>query len=131
MTSLLVSLFDFEVEMPQQGREVRAMEPQPAANVRVYSLEEIIALQRALENGISELVVNSPQVMDTAQRTFSPAPAPARTAVQPLPAAPPDSDIAPGPKGPDSIPVVERMKKFLGWVKRKLIRSHRAAQRSA
>ena len=117
--------------MPQQGREVRAVEPQPAGNVRGYSLEEIITLQRALENGISELVVNSPQVMDTAQRTFSPGPAPARIAVQPLAAAPADSDIAPGPKCPDSIPVVERMKNFLGWVKRRLIRSHRAAQRSA
>src|SRR5579864_587335 len=67
MHSLYVSTLvrRYEVEMLEQGRELRPTENSHTSEARAYSLEAIIALQKALDAGIPEqFLVTIPGISD-------------------------------------------------------------------
>ena len=115
--------------MPQQGRELRPTETQPAEKPWVYSLEEIIALHKALENGISELVANSPEILPGAEKSFNPCRA---EVASPHQSTAPIVVTSPAAR-PQSFNWLSMMRpaNLLAWIRRKVSRRHRSVQRGA
>ncbi len=111
--------------MPQPGRELRPTDAQPAEKAWVYSLEEIIALQKALENGISELVANSPELLDSPGKTCRRSPNAEAVSAQ--------SNAGSG--GAVQSRRADRLRwrpgTLFAWIKRKLTSPHRSVQRGA
>src|SRR5579884_3081016 len=104
------------------------MNSQAAEPACVYSLEAIIALQKALENGISELVANNPEALAAARKSCTASSA-ANSSV--VPAAAVRNALAPGSEPIALLEMVRRPQNLLSWIRRKLSRRHRSVQRGA
>ena len=113
--------------MPHQGRELRPTEIQPAEKPWVYSLEEIIALQKALEHGISDLVANSPELLPGADKSFNPIRRAEGAAPQQSAAAVPVTSLSTSPQWFRFLSMV-CPESLLTWISRKLSRRHRSVQ---
>ena len=115
--------------MPQQGRELRPTETHPAEKSWVYSLEQIIALQKALENGISDLVANSPELLPGAGKSFNPTRRSEAAAAQQSAAIP----VAAPAARPQWFRFLSMVcpESLLTWITGKLSRRHRSVQSGA
>ncbi len=116
--------------MPQQGRELRPTESHPAEKPWVYSLEQIIALQKALENGISDLVANSPELLPGTGTSFNPIRHSEVAAAQQSAAATLVTSPATSPLWFRFLSMV-CPESLLAWIMGKLSRRHRSVQSGA
>lgn len=114
--------------MPQQGRELRPT--QSAEKPWVYSLEEIIALQKALENGISDLVASGPELLPGADKNFNPVHRFEGAAPQQPAAAVPVTSLTTSSQWFRFLSMV-CPKSLLTWIRRKLSRRDRSVQSAA
>jgi hypothetical protein len=112
--------------MLEQGRELRPTENVHTSEVCAYSLEAIIALQKALDGGIPEqFLVTIPGNSDVQS---SPA-----TSSSPAPSLVPPSVGTPVRRGEagELLAVIRHPGRLLAWIKKSFARHRRAIQKSA